>query len=161
MCLLLGKSPVASRYETRSLVAALLWLVAGLTLANGQSILRVEIRDKGEPPPPMARGVIERHLVKFFDEMEVPGELVYDAHWEAPPGGLDGPVFVIMTYRQVGHREMRRLVVRYPDGARGRQIARFRISEEQVQRWGGVTAWRIELRQGNRLLDDQVSGLWR
>lgn len=129
--------------------------------AGAQSIVRVDIRDGGEPPAPLAGGVQERQLTKFFDDVRWPGEVIYDAHWEAPATGLAGPVSVMMAYRLAGSRDVQRLIVRYPDGASGRQIARFRIDEDQIRQSGAVTAWRIELRQGDRVLDERITGRWR
>lgn len=133
-------------------------MVAGVTMAGAQSIQHVEIRDEGEVPALPGRGVQERQLIKFMDDLQRAGEQIYDIHWEAPAAGLPGPVFVFMAYRQADHPEVRRLAVRYPDGARGRQIARFRIGEEQIRRWGPVTNWRVQLRQGDRVLDERAEG---
>jgi len=125
--------------------------------ADAQSIVRVDIRDEGEPAP-LARGVQERRLTKFMDDWPPTGDVVYDVHWDASASGLAGPVAVLMAYRQAGSRDVRSLIVRYADGARGPQIARFRIGADQVRRDGAVTAWRIQLRQDDRVLDDRVTG---
>lgn len=151
---------VSYRDKVYSLLMVMSIIVIGLP-AHAQSILRIEIRDEGEQPGQLARGVHERQLTKFMDEVSWPGEVVYDAHWEAPAAGMAGPVTMVMAYRQADHAEPRRLVVQYPEGVRGRQIARFRIREEQVRQWGAVTAWHIQLRQGNRVLDERSTGRWR
>jgi len=137
----------------------------GITLyampTGAQSIVRVEIRNEGEPPPLPAGGVQERQMPKFLDDWEWPGDIVYDVRWEAPATGVTAPVSVLMVYRVAGSRDERRLIVEYPGGTRGTQIARFRIGADQVQREGAVTAWRIQLRQGARVLDERVTGRWR
>ncbi len=147
-------------------VAYGLLVVMGMLLcvpiAGAQSIVRVTIREgEGAWAETPGRGIQDRYLPAFIDDLHWPGEVVYDAHWDATQAGLTGPAAVTLAYRQAGSREVRRLIVRYPDGARGLQIARFRIAEEHIRRHGAVTAWRIQLWQHNRVLDERRTGRWR
>ncbi len=133
----------------------MLAMAAPASVAEAQSIIRVEIREEGGELPPLARGARERRMVKFMDELERPGEIVYDVHWEPPAGGLREPITAFLAYRQAGSRRPRGLMVSYPAGTSGRQVARFRVSEEQVLRWGEVTSWHIQLRRDDTVFDER------
>lgn len=140
----------------------MLGLAGWAVTAEAQSIVRVAMRqEEGAHADPPGRGIQDRYLPAFIDDLHWPGEVVYDAHWNATEAGLTGPVAVTLAYRQAGRRDVRRLIVRYPEGARGKQIARFRITEDDIRRYGAVTAWRIQLRQHNRVLDESKTGRWR
>ncbi len=68
-------------------------------MAGAQSIVRVSVREeestRAEPP---GRGIQDRYLPAFIDDLHWPGEVVYDAHWDATPAGVTGPVAITLAY---------------------------------------------------------------
>lgn len=102
-----------------------------------------------------------RRMIKFVDERAVQASPpVYDVVWEAPATPLDEPIAVRMEYKQLAGRKAHVLVADYGPRTRGQHIARFRIPPDELAERGAVIAWRIQIRQGARVLDERVMGRW-
>jgi len=124
-------------------------------------ILRVVERLPSASVTSISRGVQERQLTKFAEELDRPEPHQLDVHWMAPSSGLIRPVSVRMLFRQSAIPEMRQMEVNYPAGTRGEHVARFTFTDKMVRDNGPVTAWRVALRVDGRLVEERMSSGWR
>lgn len=107
-----------------------------------------------------AQGIEGRQLTTFSGEAPPADDAVYDVHWDAPQGGLSRALTVNMQVIQVARSKPLTLQVAYEAGVRGRQVARFRITEAELRDYGDITAWRVKLMVDGRTVDQRVEGTW-
>lgn len=82
--------------------------------------------------------------------------------WKAK-GQADTPLKLWLELRGVAHGDYpKRLTLEKPVAIRGRYShwAQFDLLGEAYKEFGTVTAWRVTLREGDRLLWEQKSFLW-
>ncbi|MFH0953414.1 MAG: hypothetical protein V1873_03695 [Verrucomicrobiota bacterium] len=139
--------------------------VAGLWAVTAQAqdqarILRVEHATVSGSAGRTA-SLYSPRISKFADLNEgVPRE-VYTVYWLPPSRGTPSGTLVTFEYRQERSPDIKFLYIKYPFLAQGERKATFEIAENARRVGGGVTAWRVRVVHGGRLLAEQTSDTWR
>lgn len=79
--------------------------------------------------------------------------------WRGRPGS--GPLTLRFEYRQADTAEQVHRIEQRIDQIRKRNQSRIQIIGESYHRRGKVTSWRASLWDGERLIDEEKSFLWR
>jgi len=125
--------------------------------AGGARILGVERREEQLA----SRNPMYRRMPKFAATSDKPVREIYDVHWAPPPAGIEAGAALVFDYAQERADQVQSLTIQYPFVVQSQRKATFIISERAVLAAGRVTAWRVRLMQGRRIMAETASGAWR
>lgn len=128
--------------------------------AEQARILRVR-QERQEAAPRREAAPVELRLEKFLIVQPQPasGE-TFRVEWQPVGRALETGVVLGFEYRQERVRNIQQLTIRYPFAIGQRRTATFEISPVAVQSGGPVTAWRVRVERGDRVLAEQRSPTW-
>jgi hypothetical protein len=140
---------------------ALLVLAAGAWSAMAQpsakpTIVRVastsEVAVATSQP---VNSLIGRQMPKFVDQVDVVREKI-EVAWEAPRGSPAGRTEIRLQYRTPDSAEVLTIQDQQGETRPGRHLTTFALPPGVR-----VSAWRVQLGRGGRVLDEKTSGSWR
>lgn len=127
---------------------------------RGPGILRVEDRRSSVGEAIASPSFNALHIDKFVDErLDVDGH-IFLVHWDPAEGGSAPGVKVVFEYRQQDPQVTRSLEVAYPFRVTNRRCATFKITGEAFRKGGLVSAWRVRILDGGKVLAEQQSESW-
>ena len=96
-----------------------------------------------------------RQMSKFLDQLVRVQEKLQVA-WTAPEKSWSGLSEVRLDYRAAGSSDTHALVQRYESTRAGRHLSTFTIPVGST-----LEAWRVSLRQQEKIIDQKSSGNWK
>ncbi|MCZ7592956.1 MAG: hypothetical protein M5U15_12840 [Kiritimatiellae bacterium] len=98
-------------------------------------------------------------MTKFLEDgVEVPAAVLAVA-WSQQPGLAPGNLSLRLDYKMDDRPEIQTLSRTLAPTARGRQVSRFEIPLS-VRSGYRVSAWRLQLRAGERVIEEYKSAAW-
>jgi hypothetical protein len=98
-------------------------------------------------------------VAKFVDERAALDGEVFHVYW-SPGEGLPAGAVVRLDYRQQRLKRSRRLELRYPFPVTRVRRAVFAVRDEAYRAGGAVTAWRVQVLSGRRVVGQACSAGW-
>jgi hypothetical protein len=144
---------------------ALLLAVGSKVLADKPDVLRItriEIDHNRTQEPTASRVSRSRRLPKFVpegDESES-GDLALAVYWRPPRQGAGPGVRVRLEYTQEHFGRAQQLEISYPFRVFKERRAEFIVPRKLLNSGGPVTAWRVRVLDGRRLLAERRSQAW-
>jgi len=153
-------------FRIRSFLAAFCLVFALLSAAHpaaaarpGPAIDRVDRSMLKEEPERYAPEMMAQRHLMFERDDQVAGER-FAVRWVPTPGGSPAGSEIVFTYRQSRDNRPRTLRIRYPFKVTATRTASFKIQGKAYRDRGSVTAWHVQLMQGERILATRSSAHW-
>lgn len=128
---------------------------------GGARILRVERLEVAGSAGGAGTSLLTSRLPKFTGRPARPDKEVFHVYWTPSPEGLAAGTLVTFEYRQERDDRVRFLSIKYPFTVEGQRKAVFEIAGAALRVGGRVSAWRVRVVRGGRVLAQRSSGSWK
>lgn len=99
-------------------------------------------------------------LTKFVEDSREAPQAVLVVAWRAPRSGLPAGAIVRLDYRRDNAPDLRTKDLRVDEPVTGERVTRFSLPLP-ADGAGRISAWRVQVLHGGRVLDEKTSASWR